>query len=136
MCKRDGYKRVFTRKNHPQTAPQSYPGGGAMPGVHRRRLAATSQAMLLSTWEQLCGHFTSIQESRLTSRTDGCQPLPSGAMTSTKLQGRRPVPVEMDRTCRAETQRNAALTLIGRFLKIGEKIGGRAQHTVVFIPEP
>ena len=114
MCKRDGYKRVFTRKNYPQTAPQSYPGGGAMPGVHRRRLAATRQAMLLSTWEQLCGHSTSIQESRLTSRTDGCQPLPSGAMASAKLQGRRPV--EMDRTCRAETQRNAALTLIGRFL--------------------
>ena len=97
-----------------------------MPGVHRRRLAATRQAMLLSTWEQLCGHSTSIQESRLTSRTDGCQPLPSGAMTSAKLQGRRPV--EMDRTCRAETQRNAALTLIGRFLKIGKKIGGRVQQ--------
>ena len=97
-----------------------------MPGVHRRRLAATRQAMLLSTWEQLCGHSTSIHESRLTSRTDGCQPLPSGAMTSAKLQGRRPV--EMDRTCRAETQRNAALTLIGRFLKIGKKIGGRVQQ--------
>ena len=100
-----------------------------MPGVHRRRLAETRQAMLLSTWEQLCGHSTSIQESRLTSRTDGCQLLPSGTMASAKLQGRRPV--EMDRTCTAETQRNAALTLIGRltrFLKIGEKIGGRAQQ--------
>ena len=87
-----------------------------MPGVHRRSLATTRQAMLLSTWPQLCGHSTSFQESRLTSRTDGCQPLPSGAMTSAKLQRRRPV--EMDRTCRAETQRNAALTLIGRFLEI------------------
>ena len=96
-----------------------------MPGVHRRRLAATRQAMLLSTWEQLCGHSTSIQESRLTSRTDGCQPLPSGAMTSAKLQGRRPV--EMDPTCRAETQRNAALTLIGRFLEKRFPIWGCAQ---------
>ena len=34
----------------------------------------------------------------------------------------------MDRTCRAETQRNAALTLISRFLKIGKKIGGRVQQ--------
>lgn len=96
-----------------------------MLGVHRRRLAETRPAMLLSTWEQLCGHSASVWESVLTSRTDGYQPLPSGFMTSAKLQGRRPV--EMGRTCRAETQRNAALTLICRFLKTFSQIGGCAQ---------
>ena len=34
----------------------------------------------------------------------------------------------MDRTCRAETQRNAALTLIGRFLKTFSQIRGVPQQ--------
>ena len=34
----------------------------------------------------------------------------------------------MDRTCRAETQRNAALTLIGRFLKTFSQIRPQSHH--------
>ena len=56
-----------------------------MPGWHRRRLAETRQAILLSTWEQLYGHSTLLWGSGLTSRIDGYRPLPSEVMTSAKL---------------------------------------------------
>ena len=56
-----------------------------MPGWHRRRLAETRQAILLSTWEQLYGHSTLLWGSGLTSRIDGYQPLRSEVMTSAKL---------------------------------------------------
>ena len=48
-----------------------------MPGWHRRRLAETRQAILLSTWEQLYGHSTLLWGSGLTSRIDAWLPASS-----------------------------------------------------------
>ena len=80
-------------------------------GVHRRRLAATRQAMLLhvSTWEQLCGHSTSIQESRLTSRTDCNGRTPCSGTPTSFPSCQRPACshyLELARSCTYHTLRS------------------------------